>query len=120
MLALVPAHHAVRASLDVYPRLFSPNAGALVVSATLPAPTRVGVRLVGPSDRELGWLLRQARRTEIDYSWHGHLNGRPLRDGVYQVELVSGKRILAQSSFRVDTKAPLVTGFRVDNEGRAY
>jgi hypothetical protein len=120
MLALVPAHHAVRASLDVYPRIFSPNAGALVVSATLPEPTRVGVRLIGPSDRELGWILNQARRTEIDYSWHGRLNGEQLRDGVYQLELVSGKQVLDESTFRLDTNAPLLTGFRVDNEGRPF
>ena len=120
LLALVPAHHAVRPSLDVQPRIFSPKAGALAVSATLPAPRLVGVRLVSFSNLELGWLLRPARRTEIDYAWHGRLNGKPLRDGIYQLELVSGKRILAESSFRIDTQAPTVTGFRADNEGRPY
>ena len=44
MLAFLPVHHAAPASLDVYPQVFSPRAGALIVSAKLRAPGRVGLR----------------------------------------------------------------------------
>jgi hypothetical protein len=120
MLAFVPAHHTAAASLVVSPQVFSPRVGVLHVTGSLRAPAIVGVRLTTVNGRQLGWLLEPRRRRGVAYSWRGRVGRRPVRDGLYRLQVVAGNRVLARAVFRLDATAPTLTGFRASNGGQPF
>jgi hypothetical protein len=120
MLALSPAHHTAAASLVVSPEAFSPRAGVLSVAGTLHTPAVAGLRLTTQNGHELGWLVAPRRRRGFAYSWHGRVGGRSVPDGVYLLQVVAGKNVLARARFRLDATAPTLTGFRASNGGRPF
>jgi hypothetical protein len=118
LLALAPAAHA--AQLRVFPKAYSPNAGVLTIDAKLAAPRRVGARIVKLRGRVLGWVVRPAVRSEVLVRWNGSLHNRPLPEGYYAIQLVSGRRVLASSPFRVDLTAPVLRPMSVSNGGAPF
>ncbi len=120
LLALALAPTARAASLSVVPRVFSAKVGPLAVHAELPVARRIGVRLASSRGRGLGWLDQPAPRREIDVDWDGRLDGRLVDDGYYQVQLVSGERVLVSVPLRVDRTAPTLLGLRVGSGGRPF
>jgi hypothetical protein len=120
LLALLPAPHTAKASLEVSPGLFSPHRGVLSVTARLPAGTIAGLRLATFGGRAIGWLLRPAARGAVAYSWHGRLLGRHVPDGLYLLQVVADGHVLARAVFRLDATAPSLTGFRATNGGLPF
>ncbi len=112
-LMFAPAAHA--ASLNVSPQLFSPARGRLAVAASLTLPRQVGVQLVTPGGRSLGWISAPERRREISYRWNGRINGGRVPDGRYLVRLVFGSAAVAETPLRIDAHAPELGGLRVGN-----
>jgi hypothetical protein len=111
--ALAPAAHS--ASIEISTKAFSPAAGALTINAEVQRAARFGVRLSNLHDRPLGWLDPPARRRAALVLWDGTLDGRQVRDGYYQVELVIGGKVAAAAGFRVDTTPARLAGLRVSN-----
>ncbi len=120
LLALGLSHAVAKPSLDVYPQQFSPAVTQLTVSATLPRPEVAGVRLVSRVSGALGWIVVARRRTTVQRSWKGRLNGSLVRDGYYAVQLVVGGRVAASRPLRVDSVAPRLTRFQASNGGRPF
>ena len=118
LLALAVSPNAHSASLSVVPRDFSPAVGPLVVHAALPAPLRVGVRLVSLRGRPLGWLSAPIRRRTVQVEWNGVLGGRPVGDGYYRVDLVSGRRVVRSVPVHLDRTAPRLLGLSVTTNAR--
>jgi hypothetical protein len=115
-----PAHAA---SLSVAPREFSPHHATLQVSAKLAIPRQVGVSLVTPGGRRLGWIVSPARRTTLAVGWNGLIDGKRVPDGTYVVKLVFQSAVLATTTLHIDTHAPALvlrasngsTGFTGDS-----
>jgi len=120
MLAFLPAHHRVVATLEVAPQAFSPRVAALHVTGRLPGSRVAGLELATAGGRRIGWLLHPQRRRGIDYAWHGRLLGRPVADGRYVLRVVAGRHVLARAAFRLDATAPSLTGFRASNGARPF
>ena len=120
LLALVFSHAAERPSLDVYPQQFSPQVTRLTLSASLPAPTVAGIRLVTASGQLVGWIVEPRRRRGISRSWKGRLNGGPVPDGYYRAQLLTGERVVAENPFRIDTVAPSLASFEAENGGEPF
>jgi hypothetical protein len=76
------------ATLTVSPRNFSPHRVALQVSAQLSLTRQVGVRLVTPGGRAIGWIVPPARRRILAVGWDGRIGGKHVPDGNYVVRLV--------------------------------
>ena len=114
-LTFVPAAHA--AELTVSPRQFSPLERKLEVRADLPRTERVGVQLVTPAGKPVGWLATPQRRRYLRLRWNGRLNGARVPDGAYRIRLVAAGRELASSPLRIDRTAPAITKFAAHNRG---
>jgi N,N-dimethylformamidase beta subunit-like, C-terminal len=112
-LALAPTAHA--ASLELSALAYSPEVGTLTIEAQVRQPLQIGVRLANARGRPLGWLDRPARRRDVVVFWDGRLDGRALRDGRYQAELVVGGRAAAAAGFRLDSHPALLDRLRVSN-----
>jgi len=91
---------AKAASIDLSTKQFSPKIGPLFVNAVVAREARIGVRLSNVNGRVIAWLDPPARRREVQVVWDGTLAGRRVRDGYYQVELVTGGRVAAAEGFR--------------------
>lgn len=120
LIALAAAPVADAAGFEVRPREFSPHASRLAVKVALAREQRVGVQLVSPAGKPLGWIVEPARRRGLRFRWKGFLDGKLVRDGEYRVRLVTGRRVLASSPLRVDLVAPRVSGFSAHNRGRPF
>src|SRR5437763_380029 len=94
-----PAHAA---TLTVTPRNYSPLHARLRIAATLTVPRQVGVRLVTPSGRAIGWIVPPAQRTALAIGWDGRIRGRRVPNGRYIVRLVYRSAILATAPLRID------------------
>ncbi len=105
-LAAAPAAHA--ASLAIVPRAFSPALGSLAVSAAAQQTKVLGVELTSAKGVHVGWISAPARRQLVSLFWDGSLDGAPVRDGFYDVRLVSGRDVLADTPLRIDTVAPIL------------
>jgi hypothetical protein len=122
--AFVCAAPAHAASLSVAPQEFSPQHATLQVSATLGIPRQVGVSLVTPAGRRLGWVVPPARRTTLAVGWNGRIDGKRVPDGMYVLKLVFQSAVLATTTLHIDTQAPQlvlratngVTRFDGDNQ----
>ena len=121
-LAVTPLAHAgtQRASLAVNPTVFSPRSGAIEIDASLETAAPLGLQVATMGGALLGWLAPEAKRTKLQLGWRGVLAGRRLVDGEYELRLVSHGRPLAQTRFRIDTTAPVVTRLRVGNGGTPF
>ena len=75
----------------------------------------LGVRLASLRDRPLGWIDPPARRARTVILWDGTLDGRPVRDGYYQVELVAGGRVAGAAGFHLDSTPARLERLRVTN-----
>jgi N,N-dimethylformamidase beta subunit-like protein len=117
-LAFAPA--AKGASIELSTSWFSPNAEAMTIDGKVSRQLRIGVRLASSSGRPLGWLARPARRRQVIVVWDGTLDGRRVRDGYYQAELVAGGRVAAATSFRLDSRPALLDQLRVSNGGTPF
>jgi len=118
LLALAPAAHA--AELRVSPKSYSPQVGLLTIDGQLASPRRVGIRIVNIGGRSLGWIDTPSVRKTVRVTWNGLLRGRSLSEGYYTVQLVSGRRVLASSPFRVDLTAPVLRPMRITNGGAPF
>jgi hypothetical protein len=112
-----PAHAA---TLTVTPQVFSPHRTHAVLSAHLTLPRQAGLRLATPAGRPLGWIARPARRLTFDAGWDGRIDGRPVPDGRYLVQLVYASSVLAHASVRIDTTAPHLAALRIGNGGTPF
>jgi N,N-dimethylformamidase beta subunit-like protein len=117
-LALAPAAKA--ASIELSTSWFSPNAEPMTIEGQVSRQVRVGVRLASLTGRPLGWLARPARRHQVIVVWDGRLDGRKVRDGYYQAELVVGGRVAAVAGFRLDSRPALLDRLRVSNGGGPF
>jgi N,N-dimethylformamidase beta subunit-like, C-terminal len=113
--ALVVTAHAQAATLTVAPQNFSPLRATLRVSAQLSIERQVGVRLVLPGGRPIGWILAPSRRRTLATGWDGRIRGRRVPDGNYDVRLVYGSSVLATAPLRIDTHPPQLIHLRADN-----
>jgi hypothetical protein len=120
LLALAPAHRSAPASLTLSTQFFSPKVAALEVTASVPAPAIVGLRLRTSRGQAVGWLLKPRRRSQISFSWLGRVARRPVPDGYYAIEVATARRVLARAMFKLDTKPPALTSFRTSNGGEPY
>jgi hypothetical protein len=107
-----PAHAA---SLTVAPRDFSPHHSTLTVSATLSVSRQVGISLVTPRGRSLGWIVAPSKRSVLAVGWDGRIAGRSVADGNYLVRLVYRSAVLASVPLRIDTHPPELLALRADN-----
>jgi N,N-dimethylformamidase beta subunit-like protein len=112
-LALAPA--AKGASIELSTNWFSPNAEQLTIEGQVSRQVRAGVRLASLAGRPLGWIARPERRHQLFVIWDGRLDGRKVRDGYYQAELVAGGRVAATAVFRLDSRPALLDRLRVSN-----
>jgi len=112
-LAVTAQAHA--ATLTVTPRDYSPLHAKLSVSATLTLPRQVGVRLVRPNGRAIGWIAPPSRRTALAIGWDGRICGRRVPDGNYVVRLIYRSAVLASAPLRIDAHPPELDGLEVDN-----
>ena len=117
-LAFVPV--AKGASIDLSTKQFSPKIGPLFVNALVGRDARIGVRLSNVNGRVLGWLDPPARRREVQVVWDGTLAGRRVRDGYYQVELVTGGRVAAAAGFRLDSKPARLDHLRISSNSPPF
>jgi N,N-dimethylformamidase beta subunit-like protein len=117
-LAFAPAAHAT--SLAVEPRNFSPETGALAVSASLRVPQALGVQLATVRGRPIGWIKQPGRSQLVSLFWDGQINGVQVPDGYYLVRLVAAKRVVAAKSIRIDTVAPTLEEVSADNGSRPF
>src|SRR5260370_20346102 len=99
-LALGPSAKA--ASIDISTTSSAPANGPRVVNAEIGREALVGVGLANVSGRALGWLDRPSRRSRVLVLWDGTLDGRPMRGGYYQVEVVVAGRVADAAGFRLD------------------
>jgi len=120
VLALAFAPHAAAATIQVSPRLLSPQVGHVTIAASLTLPRQVGVELTTLTRRHVGWIAPSLRRETISLLWDGRIDGRPVGDGRYLVLLVLGSRELAWTSLRIDRTAPTLVNLRVGNGNRPY
>jgi hypothetical protein len=112
-LALSPGAHP--ASIEISTRTFSPSAGPLTITAQIDRDVRLGVRLSNLHGKPLGWLDRPAARSQVLVLWEGRVDGRKVRDGYYQAELVVAGRVVAAAGFRVDDTPARLDHLRVSN-----
>ena len=112
-LALAPAANG--ATLEISTRNFSPHAGPLTIVARVDHAVPLGVRLSDLQGRPLGWLDPSATRNQALVLWDGTLDGKPVRDGYYQVELVVRGRVLAAAGFHLDATPARLEHLRVTN-----
>ena len=117
-LVLAPAAHA--ASLQLSTRAFSPVSGPMTIEGRIGSPQLLGVRLATVEGRALGWLDGPARRSDLLVVWDGRLDGKPLRDGYYETQLVVAGRVAARTRLRIDTRPALLEGLRVSNGGNPF
>jgi hypothetical protein len=115
VMALAVTAQAQAATLTVVPRDFSPLHATLRVSATLTVPRQVGVRLVMPNGRPVGWIVAPARRTALAIGWDGRIRGRRVPNGNYVARLIYRSAILASAPLRIDAHPPDLDGLEVDN-----
>ncbi len=113
--ALVVTAHAQAATLTVAPRDFSPLRATLRVSAQLSLERQVGVRLVRPNGRPVGWIVAPSRRRTLAIGWGGRIGGKRVPDGNYEVRLVYRSSVLATAPLRIDTHPPDLFGLHADN-----
>ena len=113
--ALVVAAHAHAATLTVVPQDFSPIRATLRVSAQLSLERKVGVRLVTPGGKPVGWIVPPSRRRTLAIGWDGRIRGRRVADGNYKVRLVYGSSVLATTRLRIDTRPPRLYDLHADN-----
>jgi len=115
LAALALGHSANGPSITVSSRAFAPSAGPLTINAEIDQPALLGVRLASLADRPLGWIDPPVLRARVVDVWDGTLNGRPVRDGYYQAELVAGGRVVASVGFHLDRKPAALEQLRVAN-----
>jgi hypothetical protein len=120
LVALAVAPVAKGASIDLSTKQFSPNIGPLFVNAVVGREARIGVRLSNVNGRVLGWLDPPARRREVQVVWDGTLRGHRVRDGYYQVELVTGGRVAAAAGFRLDSKPARLDHLRISSNSPPF
>jgi hypothetical protein len=113
VFAVTAQAHA--ATLTVAPRNFSPHRATLQVSAKLSLKRQVGVRLVTPGGRAIGWIVAPSRRRILSFGWDGRIAGKRVPDGNYVVRLVYRSAVLATAPLRIDTHAPQLVNLRADN-----
>jgi hypothetical protein len=106
---------AQAATLTVTPRDYSPVHATLQISATLTVPRRVGLRLVTPGGRAIGWIEPPVSRTTLAIGWDGRIRGRRVPNGNYAVRLVYRSAILATTPLRIDTHPPELDDLHADN-----
>jgi hypothetical protein len=106
---------AQAATLTVAPRNFSPHRAVLRVSAKLSVTRQVGIRLVTPGGRAIGWIVPPARRRILAVGWDGRIGGKHVPDGNYVVRLVYRSAVLASAPLRIDTHAPQLLDLHADN-----
>jgi hypothetical protein len=117
-LALAPAAHA--ASIDLSTTSYSPAAGPLLVEGQITRTAKLGIRLSNLKGRPVGWLDPPTSRRRVLVFWDGKLDGRPVRDGYYQAELVAAGRVVAAAGFRLDTQPALLERLRASNGSTPY
>jgi hypothetical protein len=117
-LALAPAGHG--ASITISTKTFSPSAGPLTISAQIDRDATAGLRLSDVHGKPLGWLDRPARRNQVLVFWDGTLDGRRVRDGYYQAELVVAGRVADAAGFKLDGTPARLDGLRVSNGGAPF
>ena len=120
LLAAVLAPTANAAELTASPADFSPALRKLLVQAKLPRLGRVGVELVTPQGKRIGWIVEPSRRRYLTMRWNGRIHGKLVPDGRYRIRLVSGGRRLASTTLRLDATAPRITGFVTHNRGAPW
>ena len=106
---------AQAATLTVTPQNFSPHRAVLRVSVELSLTRQVGVRLVTPGGRAIGWIVPPSRRRTLAFGWDGRIRGKQVPDGNYAVRLVYRSAVLATAPLRIDTHAPQLLNLRADN-----
>jgi N,N-dimethylformamidase beta subunit-like, C-terminal len=117
-LLLAPAAHA--ASLQLSTTAFSPLAGPITMEGQIGTPRMLGVRLANAKGRPLGWLDQPQLRRDLLVVWDGRLDGKPLPDGYYDAQLVSGGAVVAATRFHLDTQPARLDKLTVTNGGRPF
>jgi hypothetical protein len=118
LAAAVLAPPASAATLTVSTRDFSPKQQKLRITAALPAPARVGVRLTTAAGAPLGWIVEPSARRYLDLRWNGRLGTRRVWDGAYRIVLVQGDRVLASRPVRVDQTPARILKINARNRSR--
>ena len=108
------------ASISVSKVAFAPSAGPLTISAQTDDTERLGVRLANVNGRALGWIDPPAVRSHVVDIWDGTLDGRPVRDGYYQVELVVAGRVADAAGFHLDRKPARLDRLRVASSSAPF
>jgi len=120
VVALGITAQAQAATLSVSPRLFSPDHARLQVSAHLTIERQVGVRLLRPDGRPVGWILPPSKRRLLATAWDGRIDGKRVHDGNYIVRLIYRSAVLATAPVRIDATPPKLVGLRADNGSTAF
>ncbi|MDX6476364.1 MAG: hypothetical protein QOH95_1875, partial [Gaiellaceae bacterium] len=120
MAALAVTAQAQAATLTVSPQHFSPQHETLQVAATLTVQRQVGVRLVRPGGRVVGWIVAPSRRRTLAFGWDGRIAGTRVPDGNYVVRLVFGSSVLATAPLRIDGHAPQLLELHAGNGSTAF
>ena len=113
LLAVAAPAHA--ASFSVAPSEFSPDHATLRISAQLTVERQVGVSLVTPSGRQVGWIAAPSRRRVLAFGWDGRINGKRVPDGNYLVRLIYRSAVLATAPLHIDTRPPQLLDLHADN-----
>jgi hypothetical protein len=113
--ALAFTAEAQAATLTVSPSHFSPRHATLLVSAKLTVRRQIGVRLVTPGGRAIGWIVPPSRRRILAFGWDGRIGGARVPDGNYVVRLVYRSAVLASAPLRIDTHSPQLLDLYTDN-----
>ena len=117
-LLIAPAAHA--ASVQLSTKSFSPLAGPITIEGQIASPRLLGVRLASSQGKNLGWLDRPRLRSDLLVVWNGRLNSKPLPDGYYQAQLVSGGSVVATAGFHLDTEPARLDRLGVSNGGKPF
>ena len=120
LAALALGHAANGPSISVSKDAFAPGAGPLTVSAQVDEPARLGIRLANLNGRALGWIDPPAVRSRVVDIWDGTLDGRPVRDGYYQVELVAAGQVVASDGFHLDRVPARLDRIRVTSNSTPF
>jgi hypothetical protein len=85
----------------------------MTITASVDRSGLLGIRLANLRDRPLGWIDPPAPRRQTVVLWDGTLDGMPVRDGYYSVELVVGSRVAAAAGFHLDSTPARLANLRV-------
>jgi hypothetical protein len=117
-LALGPTQYG--ATIDLSTRAFAPDAGPLTISAHVDRTVLLGIRLAASNGRPIGWIDPPVARSDAVDLWDGSIDGRSIRDGYYQAQVVANGRVAAAAIFHLDRKPALLRRLRIASNSTPY